>query len=445
MEQASPSRKVCIKTFGCQMNAYDSDKMLGLLEADGYASTDDWRAAQLVIVNTCSVREKPEHKLRSLLGSMIPAKRRSGALLAISGCMAQHDGAGLFRRYPDVDLVFGPDALPRIRELVRTARQRRVLDNRFLEAADYPFVQELSPVQGRAVTALVTIQKGCDNHCTYCIVPHTRGREVSRPSQQVLAEVRALAARDTRDFTLIGQNVNAYGLKRDDEIDFAELLQRVHQVPEVLRLRFTTSHPRDFTSAVTGCWERLPRLASHLHLPVQSGSDLVLRRMGRGYDREQYLDLVSDLRAARPDISLTTDFITGFPGETRADFAQTLSLLETVGFDASFSFQYSVRPHTAALRLHDRDAVDPVAARARLQELQALQARISAERAQAMTGRVVEVLVEGPSRNDPQVLRGRTSCFRMVNLPGSPDLVGQLIQVRLTRAMAHSFQGEALT
>jgi len=440
---SSAPRHVFVKTFGCQMNVYDSGKMLAQLAHDGFEPVDDWRAADLVIVNTCSVREKPQLKVRSFLGPILARKRAKGApMVAVAGCVAQHDGAELFRRMPELDLVFGPDGVPRVRELVRAAGQRRVLDDHFLEVAEYPFVQDLVPPSEREVSSLVTIQKGCDNHCTYCIVPSARGAQVSRPMEQILTEVRGLAARGVRDFTLIGQNVNAYGAEDGAPSRFAELLEAVHAIPEVWRLRFTTSHPRDMEPATIAAWGRLPRLASHLHLPVQAGSDRVLRRMGRQYTRAHYLAVVEGLRAARPDISLTTDFIVGFPGETREDFEDTLSLLEAVRFDASFSFKYSPRPGTAATRLHEREPVDDAEAGARLRELQALQSRIQLENNQACVGRVLEVLIERPSRNDPDVWMGRSSCFRAVNLPAEASMAGSIVPVRITRAHAHSLQGE---
>ncbi len=438
----TPPRRVFIKTFGCQMNVYDSGKMLAQLAHDGFEPTEDWREADLVIVNTCSVREKPQLKVRSFLGPVLQRKRRKGVpTVAVAGCVAQHDGAELFRRMPDLDLVFGPDGVPRVRELVRAAKHRRVLDNHFLEVADYPFVQDLAPPTEREVSALVTIQKGCDNHCTYCIVPSTRGPQVSRPSDEILAEVRGLCARGVRDVTLIGQNVNAYGLDIPGLPSFAELLHRVCEVPELARLRFTTSHPRDMGQDVISCWAELPKLASHLHLPVQAGSNRVLRRMGRQYTREHYLEVVRGLQRARPGISLSTDFIVGFPGETREDFAQTLSLLEEVPFDASFSFKYSPRPGTAALRLKDELLSDEEVG-ARLRELQELQAKLQLASNEACVGRELEVLVEQPSRNDPEQWMGRSSCFRAVNFPGHPELAGRLVTVRITRAHAHSLQGE---
>jgi len=435
-------RRVFIKTFGCQMNVYDSGKMLALLALDGFEATDNWREAEWVIVNTCSVREKPQLKVASFLGPILARKRDKGRpLVAVAGCVAQHDGAEMFRRNKELDLVFGPDGIPRVRELVATAVHRRVLDNHFLEVADYPFVQELVPSAGQEINALVTIQKGCDNHCTYCIVPSTRGAQVSRPASQILEEVRGLAARGMRDFTLIGQNVNAYGTDSNQHPSFAELLCQVCEIPEVWRLRFTTSHPRDMGSDVIAAWAALPKLASHLHLPVQAGSDRLLRRMGRQYTRAHYLEVVRGLRAARPDIMLTTDFIVGFPGETREDFEQSLSLIEEVRFDAAFSFKYSPRPGTAAIRLKDPE-LPPEEASARLSELQQLLSRLQRESNEACVGRVFDVLVERPSRHDPEHFMGRSSCFRAVNFPGEPSLIGTIVPIRITRAHPHSLQGE---
>ncbi|MDP6934597.1 MAG: tRNA (N6-isopentenyl adenosine(37)-C2)-methylthiotransferase MiaB [Myxococcota bacterium] len=436
-------KRVYIKTFGCQMNVYDSGKMRALLARDGYEYTDDPEQADLVIVNTCSIREKPEHKLHSLLGELRPMKSERPLTLAIAGCVAQQDGQKLFRKYGDVDLVFGPDGVPRIRELVAEAQARRVLDTQFLEPQAYPFATDLDPSASDSVGAFVTIQKGCDNKCTFCIVPSTRGIEVSRPSRQVLEEVAGLVGQGVREITLIGQNVNSYGLKMPQELNFAELVRAVAQVPGVERLRYTTSHPRDMGQDVIQAYRDLPNLTSHLHLPVQSGSTRVLRRMKRFYTRERYIDVVASLRAARPDIVFTTDFIVGFPGESDEDFEETLSLLREVRFQGSFSFKYSPRPGTPALRLLD-DAVPDSVASERLSRLQALQHEISLAANRELEGQVVEVLVEGPSRYDDAVVCGRTSTFKMVNFPGSWDLVGQTVPVTVLRGATHSLRGEQI-
>ena len=444
MAEKLPERqKVFIKTFGCQMNVYDSGKIQALLEKDGYETVDDPEAADLVLVNTCSVREKPEHKLHSFIGE-VKHLRQKGTTLGIAGCMAQHDGARLFKKYrKDVDLVFGPDQVPRVRELVSRAKTERVLDNEFMDVDHYPFVRDLAPKQAAGVGAFVTIQKGCDNRCTFCIVPATRGVEVSRPSAEILDEVSALVERGTREVTLIGQNVNSYGLKVPGELTFAELLYKVAELPGVERIRYTTSHPRDMGPDVIQAYRDLKELTSHLHLPVQSGSNRVLRRMKRFYSRERYLQVVTDLREARPGLSLTTDVIVGFPGESDEDFEQTLTLLEEVRFDGSFSFKYSPRPNTPALRL-DQDAVAPELASERLARFQERQRALQLESNREMEGDVLDVLVEGPSKWDENVICGRTSSFKMVNFPGKRDLVGSVVPVRILKGFSNSLRGEQL-
>ncbi len=434
--------RVYIKTFGCQMNEYDSGKMRAQLGSAGFEGTDDIDDADLVIVNTCSIREKPEQKLHSFLGRVLPQKKLRPVTVAVAGCVAQMDGQRIFRKYPGVDLVFGPDAVAKTRELVEAAQTRRILDTEFL-AGDgaYPFPSDLDPEAQGKVGAFVTIQKGCDNKCTFCIVPSTRGDEVSRPADAIVAEVEALVARGVKEITLIGQNVNSYGLKVPGMPTFAQLLRLVHAVEGVEVIRYTTSHPRDMGDDVVACYADLPKLASHLHLPVQSGSDRVLRRMKRFYTREKYLDVVRKLRAARPDLVLSTDVITGFPGETEDDFLQTMSLLDEVRFESSFSFNYSPRPGTPALRLLD-DAVPDEVSQERLARFQARQREIQLEAHRTLEGTVQRVLVEGPSAHDDGVVCGRTSTFKTVNFPGDADLTGQWVDVTITRAFVNSLRGE---
>ncbi len=433
--------RVYIKEFGCQMNEYDSGKIRAQLAQDGFVPTDEVDDADLVIVNTCSVREKPEQKLHSFLGRVLPQKRQRDVTVAIAGCVAQMAGKELYRKYPKVDLVFGPDGVNRVRDLVAQTRGRRVLDITFDDTEGYQFPTDVDPDAANAISAYVTIQKGCDNKCTFCIVPATRGVEVSRPAAEVLDEVHALVDRGVREFTLIGQNVNSYGLKVPGMPDFAALLRAVHAIDGVDILRYTTSHPRDMGEDVVACYRDLPKLASHLHLPVQSGSDRVLRRMKRFYTRAHYLGLVDRLRAARPDLVLTTDIITGFPGETDADFAETMSLLEAVRFNTSFSFKYSPRPDTAALRLLD-DAVPEAVAAARLQQFQDRQRAIALEQHRALIGTVQEVLVAGPSAHDDGVVCGRTSTFKTINFPGEETLTGQWVAVRVGAAFTNTLRGE---
>jgi len=446
-EHSTPDKRVFVKTFGCQMNVYDSGKMRALLARDGYSPTAVMADADLVIVNTCSVRDKPEQKLHSFLGEAFIQKRKKATVrpvtVAVAGCVAQQEGRKLLKRYKDLDLVFGPDAVPRIVSLVSAAQEAPVLDTEFLDADDYVFSAELDPDQASRVSAFVTIQKGCDNKCTFCIVPTTRGPELTRPSEQIIAEVRDLVTSGVKEITLIGQNVNSYGLKGSGEKTFAELLYAVAGVPGVERIRYTTSHPRDMGADVVQVYRDLPQLTSGLHLPVQSGSDRVLRRMKRFYTRDSYLRLVDDLRDARPDIALTTDIIVGFPGESDEDFADTMSLLEAVRFHSAFSFCFSPRPGTPALRLLERDQEVPKAtSKQRLAVYQARQRTISLACNRELEGQVLDVLVEGPGRHGEGIICGRTSSFKTVNFPGSLDRVGQTVPVQLTRAFTNSFRGE---
>jgi tRNA-2-methylthio-N6-dimethylallyladenosine synthase len=442
-------KKVFVQTFGCQMNVYDTGKIHALLGKDGFESTASMNDADVIIVNTCSIREKPELKLHSFLGDALKIKRNGDrpVTVAVAGCVAQQEGQKLLTRYRELDLVFGPDAVPRVRELVNAARSdvpkatKQVLDTEFLDLESYAFASELDPGSTGQVGAFVTIQKGCDNKCTFCIVPTTRGPEVSRSSDQILEEVRGLAETGVREITLIGQNVNSYGLKVAGERTFAQLLYAVSDIPDVERIRYTTSHPRDMGPDVIQAYRDLPKLTSHLHLPVQSGSDRVLRRMKRFYNRDHYLSLVDQLRDARPDMVLSTDFILGFPGETDEDFEETMTLLDEIAFESSFSFKYSQRPGTAALRLL-KDEVPPDVAQARLVRLQLRQREISIAAHENLSGQTMDVLVEGPSRYDEGVVCGRTSTFKMINFPGTLDLVGKTVPVSVIRGFTNSLRGE---
>lgn len=444
--ETKEKKKVYIRTFGCQMNVYDTGKMKALLGKDGYEATENMEDADLVIVNTCSIREKPEIKVHSFLGEARKIKRTRGKemTIAISGCVAQQEGQKLLDRYSDLDLVFGPDAVPNVRKLVKLSQSKKqVLDTDFLEQADYVFAGELDPDAEKQLSAFVTIQKGCDNKCTFCIVPTTRGQEVSRPSSQIVNEVRELVSKGVKEITLIGQNVNSYGLKTAEKT-FAQLLYAVADVPGVERIRYTTSHPRDMGLDVIQAYRDLPQLCSQLHLPVQSGSSVVLRKMKRFYTRERYLEVVEQLREARPDIAFSTDFIVGFPGETEEDFRETISLLETVRFHSSFSFLYSPRPGTPALKLMDRAAVDADTAKKRLIELQALQQRISKEENHKLIGSAQLVLVEGGSPREEKLLFGRTGTFKGVHFEGDRSLIGQTVPVHIYQAFTSALRGELL-
>jgi tRNA-2-methylthio-N6-dimethylallyladenosine synthase len=443
----TPTRKVYIRTFGCQMNEYDSDKMADVLHAAaGYEKTDDAEQADLILFNTCSVREKAQEKVFSDLGRVKHLKKK-GVLIGVGGCVASQEGAAIVERAPYVDLVFGPQTLHRLPQMIQARRvsARPQVDISFPEIEKF---DHLPPARVEGASAFVSIMEGCSKYCSYCVVPYTRGEEVSRPLDDVLAEVAELAGQGVKEVTLLGQNVNAWrGTIGADEgggeaADFALLLEVVAEIPGIERIRYTTSHPNEFTPRLVQAYARIPRLVSHLHLPVQHGSDRILAAMKRGYTTLQYKSTIRALRKVRPDISLSSDFIVGFPGETEEDFGRMMALVEEVGFDASFSFVFSPRPGTPAAGLAD-DTPQAVKLE-RLRRLQALLEanvqRISASR----VGTVQRILVEGPSRKDPAELMGRTACNRIVNFKGPPRLVGQMIDVTITQALPHSLRGEVV-
>ena len=442
------TKKVYIKTFGCQMNEYDSDKMADVLgAAQGFEPTDDPEQADLILFNTCSVREKAQEKVFSDLGRVKHLKKK-GVLIGVGGCVASQEGAAIIQRAPYVDVVFGPQTLHRLPEMLK-ARER--LDKPQVDIS-FPEIEKfdhLPPARVEGASAFVSIMEGCSKYCSYCVVPYTRGEEVSRPFEDVLVEVAGLAAQGVKEVNLLGQNVNAYRGKMadSDEIaDFALLLEYVADIPGIERIRYTTSHPNEFTQRLIDAYAKIPKLVSHLHLPVQHGSDKILSAMKRGYTALEYKSTLRKLRAIRPNISLSSDFIVGFPGETEEDFTKMMKLIEDVGFDASFSFIFSPRPGTPAANLAD-DTPHEV----KLKRLQHLQATIEANVSRislAMEGTVQRILVEGPSRKNADELMGRTECNRIVNFPGGPHatrLVGQLINVTITEARPHSLRGEVLT
>ena len=439
------SKKVFIKTFGCQMNEYDSGKMADVLHAaQGYEPTQDVEEADLILFNTCSVREKAQEKVFSDLGRIKHLKRK-GVLIGVGGCVASQEGAAIIARAPYVDVVFGPQTLHRLPELLdqRQHQDRPQVDISFPEIEKF---DKLPPAKVEGCTAFVSIMEGCSKYCSYCVVPYTRGEEVSRPFEDVLVEVAGLADQGVREVTLLGQNVNAYRGRRGetaDIADFALLLDYVAGIPGIERIRYTTSHPNEFTQRLIEAYGKLPKLASHLHLPVQHGSDRILMGMKRGYTAMEYKSTVRKLRAIRPGLSLSSDFIVGFPGETDDDFSKTMTLIDDVGFDSSFSFIFSPRPGTPAAALHD-DTPHAVKLK-RLQHLQAVVEdnvrRISADR----LGTVQRILVEGPSRKDPAELAGRTECNRVVNFKGPIRLAGEMVDVRITESNPHSLRGEVLT
>ncbi len=440
------SRKVYIRTFGCQMNEYDSDKMADVLAQDGVEKTDDPNDADIVLFNTCSVREKAQERVFHDLGRVKLLKRgKPGLLIGVGGCVASQEGAAIVKRAPYVDLVFGPQTLHRLPQMIeaRRASGKPQVDISFPEVEKF---DHLPPARVDGATAFVSIMEGCSKYCTFCVVPYTRGEEVSRPFDDVLTEVAELAAQDVKEVTLLGQNVNAYrgALSDGEPADFATLLEYVAAIPGIARIRYTTSHPKEFTPRLIDAYAAIPQLVSQVHLPVQSGSDRVLAAMKRGYTALEYKSIIRRLRKARPDISISSDFIVGFPGETDADFDATMRLIDDVGFDGSFSFVYSPRPGTPAADYPDETPRD-----VKLARLQRLQSRIE-EQAQAasraMVGTRQRVLVEGAARRDAQELAARTDNNRVVNFPGPARLAGEFVDVVITAALPHSLRGEiALT
>jgi tRNA-2-methylthio-N6-dimethylallyladenosine synthase len=435
-------RKVYIRTFGCQMNEYDSDKMVDVLrETQGLEVTQVPEEADVILFNTCSVREKAQEKVFSDLGRANQLKKSNPALvIGVGGCVASQEGEAIVKRAPYVDVVFGPQTLHRLPELIRKRRMQGVsqVDISFPEIEKF---DAMPPPRVEGATAFVSIMEGCSKYCSFCVVPYTRGEEVSRPFDDVLVEVADLADQGVKEVTLLGQNVNAYRGRMDDtgEIaDFATLLEYVHEIPGIERIRYTTSHPKEMTQRMVEAYARLPKLVSFLHLPVQTGSDRVLAAMKRGYTALEFKSVVRKLRAARPGLTLSSDFIVGFPGETEDDFAKTMKLIEDVGFDTSFSFVYSRRPGTPAADLHD-DTPEEVKLR-RLQQLQALINEQAAAIAQGMIGTRQRILVESPSRRDANELMGRTENNRIVNFAGPARLIGQMVDVDITHAYTNSLR-----
>ena len=440
------ARKYLIETFGCQMNAHDSERMAGLLEQAGYEPTLDSADADVVVINTCSVRERAEEKLFTRLGElrMMAQEQGHNPIVAVAGCVAQQEGTAILKRAPGVaDVIVGTQAIKQLPMLVEQsqASRRPAIDLNPYEDVTFPLgiARRADPVR-----AYVTIIEGCNEYCSFCVVPYTRGEEVSRPFDDVLTEVAGLVDQGVREITLLGQNVNAYRGRMSDAqtADFALLLEYLAEMPGLERLRYTTSHPKEFTQRLIDAYAKVPQLVNHVHLPVQSGSDRVLMAMKRGYTTLEYKSIVRRLREVRADLCLASDFIVGFPGETQADFDATMRLVEEVGFDASFSFVYSRRPGTPAASLDD-DTPQAV----KLARLQRLQARIN-DQAQAISAAMVgthqRILVEGQSRKDKSELSGRTENNRVVNFEGDPRLIGHFVDVTISAALPHSLRGAAL-
>jgi tRNA-2-methylthio-N6-dimethylallyladenosine synthase len=429
-----------IITFGCQMNEHDSERMAGLLEARGCVPAAAAEDADIVILNTCSIREKAEQKFFSELGRLVHAGAERGKTprIAVAGCVAQQEGERILARVPGVDLVVGPSDLPKIAGLADEAPVHAAPAVEVAGDPDYHRRRIPAARNGR-LKAWVSIMYGCDNFCTYCVVPHLRGRERSRPAEDIVQEVRELAARGFREITLLGQNVNSYGKGIEPRLSFPGLLARVHAVPGIERIRFVTSHPRDLSDELIAAMRDLPKVCEALHLPVQSGSDRVLAAMNRRYTVDEYRDRVERLRASVPDVALTTDIIVGFPGETDDDFKGTLRLLEDMQYDNIFAFKYSPRPRTAALGLGGQ--VPEAVKDERLGRVFGIQRAVNARRGRELEGRVVEVLVEGASARGG-TLTGRTRGNRVVNFAGPDGLAGSLVRVRISKAGPNSLFGE---
>ena len=437
-------KKVFIKTFGCQMNEYDSDKMLDVLsDSEGMVKTDRPEDADVILFNTCSVREKAQEKVFHDLGRVRPLKELNPNLvIGVGGCVASQEGGEIVKRAPYVDVVFGPQTLHRLPTLIAERRNtgKAAVDISFPEIEKF---DAMPPARTEGASAFVSIMEGCSKYCSFCIVPYTRGEEVSRPFADILTEIAELTAQGVKEVTLLGQNVNAYRGEMDGHgtiADLADLIETIAEMPEIERIRYTTSHPREMTQKLIDMYARVPKLVSHLHLPVQAGSDRVLMAMKRGYTALEYKSVIRKLRAARPDLSLSSDFIVGFPGETAEDFEKTMALIEEIGFDNSFSFVYSSRPGTPAAELTDDTPHE-----LKIERLMRLQARIE-EQAQAisqsMVGSVQRVLVEGLSRKDVNEVAGRTDNNRIVNFVGNPRLIHQFVDVLIVESLPHSLRGD---
>ncbi|MFM2407637.1 MAG: hypothetical protein RL358_379 [Pseudomonadota bacterium] len=437
------AKKLYIKTYGCQMNEYDSDKMADVMKAyDGMQQTDKPEEADVILFNTCSIREKAEDKVFSDLGRVRPYKLANpNLIIGVGGCVASQEGATIAQRAPYVDVVFGPQTLHRLPQLIdaRRATGRTQIDISFPEIEKFDHLPKQEKATG---TAFVSIMEGCSKYCTFCVVPYTRGEEVSRPLTDVLNEIHGLIKLGVKEVTLLGQNVNAYqGESEDGEVvDFAYLIQAVAAIDAIVRIRYSTSHPKEMSQRLIDLYGTTPKLVSHLHLPVQSGSDRVLAAMKRGHTALEYKSIIRRVRALRPDICVTSDFIIGFPGETDADFEATMKLIDDIGFDNSFSFLYSPRPGTPAAEMHDDTPHAVKAAR-----LKRLQDRISEQEggiAAAMLGTTQRALVEGISKKDGAELAARTDNNRVVNFVGTADLIGQFIELKITQVVRHTLRGE---
>jgi tRNA-2-methylthio-N6-dimethylallyladenosine synthase len=435
-------KQVHIATFGCQMNERDSQMMARVMNSCDYQLTEKMEQADLILVNTCSIRRKAEEKTYSLLGRLKDLKNRNPDLvIGVGGCVAQQEGQRLLERVPHLDLVFGTRMIHQLPALIEEVQSDKTRLTRIEMTRGELYPQALLVTNGCSpgLKASVTIMQGCNNYCAYCVVPYVRGPEESRGSREILAEVEALTAKGVQEVLLLGQNVNSYGLNREGELTFAQLLELLEKIPGLERIRFTTSHPKDLSPELVDCFGRIANLCEHIHLPVQAGSNLLLERMNRGYTHEDYLKKIDQLKARCPGISITSDFIVGFPGETETDFEQTLDLVRAVQFDDIFSFKYSNRPQTPASNFPNQVAEEEKGRR--LMELQTYQKKVTLSKHQALVGTVQQVWVEGNSKKSPQDRMGRTRTNKIVNFPGPPELLGKTVSVRIEKAYINSLKG----
>ncbi len=437
-------RRVYIETYGCQMNENDSEMILRLLEKRNYRKTEEPKEADLILINTCSVREKPEHKVYSALGRFKNLKERKGVIIGVSGCVAQQEGENLLDRIPYLDIVLGTQAIPLLPEILDRVEVsgERVCEVGFDSGGRY-LESQLPQRPLDQVKAFVTVMQGCDHFCSFCIVPYVRGRERSRPSKDIIEEIRHLVGMGVKEVCLLGQNVNSYGKGIEGELRFYELLKEINKIEGLERIRFTTSHPVDLSKELIWAFSELEKLCEHIHLPFQSGSNKILKTMHRGYTREAYLEKVEELKMVCPSIAITSDVIVGFPGEDDEDFKETIQLIEKVQFDDLYSFKYSPRKGTRAAKLPNQ--VDEKLKEERLSILQSIQKEITYKKNKSLVGKIEEILVEGQSKKGNRDLTGRTRTNKVVNFEGGFDLKGKLVSVQITNAYPHSLRGELVT
>jgi tRNA-2-methylthio-N6-dimethylallyladenosine synthase len=434
-------KQIYIETYGCQMNEHDTERILRLLEGSHYLETKNAQEADFILINTCSVREKPEHKVYSALGRFKRLKEKRGAVIGVAGCVAQQEGSRLLENIPYLDMVIGTHAIPMLPQLLQKMEVsgERVCETGFDSEGNY--LRTILPKKSAGrVRSYVTIMQGCDHFCSFCIVPYVRGREQSRPSREIAEEVERLVEMGVKEVCLLGQNVNGYGKGLKEEICFSELLHRINEIKGLDRIRFTTSHPKDLSEELIQAYSNLPKLCEHIHLPFQSGSDKILQAMHRGYTKESYLEKIDCLKKVCPSIAITADVIVGFPGEEQKDFEETLDLIRKVRFDDLFSFKYSPRKGTRAAQFTGQ--VEEKVKQERLFVLQKIQREITLQKNQQWEGDLEEVLVEGRSKQSVQDVTGRTRCNKIVNFEGDLSLVGKRIPVRITQAYPHSLRGE---